>query len=212
VIKAAPLPNKKIQCGDNPLHELGALQHLSKQPQENSHVIRLLDAFEDEVFLYMVMPYLSGGDLFSKLEEEGSESGLPEMEVATYIKQTAEGLAFMRQTSGLAHHDLSLENIMLSSKQKGVATIIDLGMCLRVPMVEESEPTEDGDEEEGKEAKEDEEKKMKQKKQQQVMLCSQPCCGKAGSVVVVVVVVAVAVAVVVAVVVVVVVVVCEQQQ
>lgn len=45
----------------------------------------------------------------------------------------AEGLLFLKEAADLAHHDVSLENVMLTSHQQDEAQIIDLGMCLRVP-------------------------------------------------------------------------------
>jgi len=35
--------------------------------------------------------------------------------------------------SGLAHHDVSLENVTHSDKEGDHIALIDLGMCLRVP-------------------------------------------------------------------------------
>ena len=154
VIKAAPKPNKSVTCGDNPLHEIAAMQHLSRQ-QDHPHIIRLLDCFQDHGFVYAVLPYLSGGDLFAKLEQVEGNKGLTEADAATYMRQMTEGLLFMKQTAGLAHHDVSLENVVLTSKQQGIAQIIDLGMCLRVPVL--NEKSKDG----------------------QVMLFPQSCCGKA---------------------------------
>ena len=40
---------------------------------------------------------------------------------------------YMKQTAGLAHHDVSLENVMFSDEQQDHVKLIDLGMCLRVP-------------------------------------------------------------------------------
>jgi len=39
----------------------------------------------------------------------------------------------MKVSAGLAHHDISLENICFLNKHQEDVTIIDLGMCLRVP-------------------------------------------------------------------------------
>jgi len=35
--------------------------------------------------------------------------------------------------SGLAHHDVSLENVIHSDKEGDHIALIDLGMCIRVP-------------------------------------------------------------------------------
>jgi len=119
-----------IMMVDDPLAEIGALQLLQQQPH-HPNTIHLLDSFQDQDFLYMVLPYLSGGDLFQLVEEMG-ERRLPEATVASYITQMASGLLMMKQ-NGLAHHDVSLENVSKTSPEEDQIKIIDLGMCLHVP-------------------------------------------------------------------------------
>ena len=143
VIKVMPHPQRPTHkgCVDDALAEIGALQLLQQQPH-HSNTIHLLDCMQDKDFLYLVLPYLSGGDLFSLVEEAGDQP-ISESTAASYIRQMAKGLLFMKQTAGLAHHDVSLENVMLTDKEQGQVKIIDLGMCLRVPdrtCVDDDEP------------------------------------------------------------------------
>jgi len=53
--------------------------------------------------------------------------------VFSLFSSSSSRLLWMKHSAGLAHHDLSLENIMLTDQQQEEVTIIDLGMCLRVP-------------------------------------------------------------------------------
>jgi len=119
--------------GDSPLHEIAALQllqnHQHDHSDEVSHVIHLVDCLEDEEFYYMMLPYLSGGDLFVRVNQTNG-AGLPPHEAARYFRQMVKGLLEMKQ-QGLAHHDISLENACLDSHD--YVKIIDLGMALRVP-------------------------------------------------------------------------------
>lgn len=135
VIKAVPKMEslKSIKRGDDPLHEVAAMQLL----QEHPSVIPLLDCLQDDDYVYLVLPYLAGGDLFSRVEATQGK-GLPEAEAATYLRQLAEGLLFMKTSCGLAHHDVSLENAMLTEEGGSTIQIIDLGMCLRVPQAASS--------------------------------------------------------------------------
>lgn len=145
VIKVVPHPNTNRRArplADNPLAEIAAFQCLMRQDPHHPNVIHLLDCMQDDHFVYLVLPYLAGGDLYSRVAA-CSERGLPEEEARSYFRQIAQGLLVMKH-SGLAHRDVSLENIMLSHRratddeedQESTATtirLIDLGMCLRVP-------------------------------------------------------------------------------
>jgi len=137
VIKAVPKPNNTTYphhtIVDDPLAEISALQLLQHHhDHESSHVITLLDCLEDDAFIYLVLPYLTGGDLFDRVQSAG-DGGLDEAQAADYMRQMTMGLLFMKQTANLAHHDISLENVVLSGEGKEVATIVDLGMCIKVP-------------------------------------------------------------------------------
>jgi len=132
IIKA--IPRSGGVAGPNPLVEISSLQLLNEHQghghdDEESHVIRLLDCLEDEEYFYLVLPYLTKGDLFH-LVHVTSGQGLKPNEAARYFRQMIQGLLFMKQR-GLAHHDVSLENVCIAGDD--TIRIIDLGMCLRVP-------------------------------------------------------------------------------
>jgi len=118
---------------DSPLREIAALQHLKKYHGSYYHpnVSKLLDCFQDQQNVYLVLPYLSGGDLYSFMEAKDGK-GAPEATVASYLHQIASGLLFMKQ-AGLAHGDVSLENIMFCNEQRDTLKVIDLGMSISVP-------------------------------------------------------------------------------
>jgi len=93
-------------------------------------VIELLDFMEDGDFWYLVMPYFCGGDMFSRIEEGGKMS---EEGASRCLRQICEGLLSMKEGSGLAHHDVSLENLVCDGQ--GNVRIIDFGMCLHMPPI-----------------------------------------------------------------------------
>ena len=140
VIKAVPRPDKTRKAFvDDPYQEIAALQLLQHQHKHHhfggsysNHVIQLLDCMQDEEFLYLVLPYLAGGDLFEWVEASDGK-GLPEPEVCRIFQQMISGLLSMKQTSGLAHHDVSLENAVFTDEQRDEIKMIDLGMCIRAP-------------------------------------------------------------------------------
>ena len=133
VIKASPQQKSRPprEIIDQPLIEIAAMQHLQQSQQQHPNVITLLDCMQDDDFVYMVLPYLKGGDLFSRVEA----GPIPEAESLHFFRQMIKGLLFMKETTRMAHHDVSLENVMLTHAGGDEVKIIDLGMCVRVPKV-----------------------------------------------------------------------------
>jgi len=113
--------------------EIAAMRYLMMQKPSSYHpnVIRLLDVFQDDDYLFMVMPYLSGGDLLARLEAAGEE-GIPKAEALCYFRQMVNGLLFMKQHH-IAHHDVSLENVVISEVGGSQVKIIDFGMSIMIP-------------------------------------------------------------------------------
>jgi len=74
---------------------------------------------------YLVLDLVEGGELFDHLCEFGAYS---EADAARVIRQTASALAFLHGV-GMVHSDLKPENLMLSSKDGGDATVklVDFG-------------------------------------------------------------------------------------
>lgn len=87
-------------------------------------VIPLLECLQDEHFIYLVMPYMKKGDLFSLVEK----TSLCEDQARDYLKQMSTILLLLKQTHGLSHHDASLENFMIN--QDGGLLLIDFGICI----------------------------------------------------------------------------------
>ena len=133
VIKAVSHPEKLPRVSvDSPITEVAALQLLQQRHgKHHPNVSHLLDCFQDQDCVYLVLPFLSGGDLYSFMEARDGE-GVPEDQVARYLHQIASGLLYMKQ-AGIAHHDLSLENLMFTDSKCKTVKIIDLGMCINVP-------------------------------------------------------------------------------
>jgi len=54
------------------------------------HVVELLAVFQDDDYIYLVLPYLSGGDMYSKVEASHGK-GLAVDTVKKYFRQIANG-------------------------------------------------------------------------------------------------------------------------
>ena len=90
------------------------------------NIIRLLDHFENGDFIFIVMEYLSGGDLDSYLRKQ--KTLFTEEKVASIIYQIASGIKYLHQY-GIVHRDLKPENIMLTEpNDNGKVKIMDFGL------------------------------------------------------------------------------------
>ena len=107
-----------------------ALQLLSKQPKSLSHsgqdhITKLYDLHRDDIYYYLAMELVEGGELLDHLIEHGAYS---EAKAASFLRQFAEAVNFMHGC-GLIHADLKPENLLLSSKdpEKAVLKVVDFG-------------------------------------------------------------------------------------
>ncbi|KAJ2784996.1 hypothetical protein H4R18_000810 [Coemansia javaensis] len=106
------------------------------------HVVRLYDSFEDDRYVYMVMEYCEGGDLWRYLRQHhqqgsgGSGGGgaelaaLDEDEARTVMAQVAAAVAHLH-ASGVMHRDLKLANIMLTREMEVRVGDFGLATCVQ---------------------------------------------------------------------------------
>jgi len=121
---------------EDPIKEIAAMQLIGT---EHPNVLGSMEVLQDDEYLYSVMPYARGGDLFGYVvnESRGDEGGMEEPVARYWFRQILQGLHFL-QSKGICHRDLSLENILVD---ENFCLIIDFGMCLRVPYTSERDPT-----------------------------------------------------------------------
>mmetsp|Transcript_5901 Transcript_5901/g.11160 ORF Transcript_5901/g.11160 Transcript_5901/m.11160 type:complete len:467 (+) Transcript_5901:511-1911(+) len=115
---------------EDPVKEIAAMQLIGT---DHPNVLGSEEVLQDDDYLYSVMPYARGGDLFGYVvrdtELRGGDGGMSEPVARYWFKQILEGLHFL-QSKGICHRDLSLENILVDDDN---CLVIDFGMCLRVP-------------------------------------------------------------------------------
>lgn len=73
------------------------------------HVVRLIEHFESDAYVELVMEKMSDGELFDRVK--GGK--LDEVDARGIFRQIAHGLAYLHK-KGIAHRDLKLENILLN--------------------------------------------------------------------------------------------------
>ena len=91
---------------------------------QHPHIIRLLDIFENQDYIYIIMEQLNGGDLFSYLEKR--KFTVSESRAKKMSHQIATALYYLH-SFGVAHRDLKPENILMvdeKNKYSGCVSII----------------------------------------------------------------------------------------
>ena len=89
---------------------------------DHPYIITYVESFEDQKYLYIVMEYCDGQEMFLYLEEKEQFS---ESDAANTMYKVLEGLCHVH-TIGVVHRDLKPENIMMD--KKGEPRIIDFGL------------------------------------------------------------------------------------
>ena len=93
---------------------------------KHPNIIKLYDVFENEQYIYIIMEYCPGGDLFSYLEKRGFK--LKEERAAEIIHKLSTAVFFLHQY-GVVHRDLKPENILMTDKTETAdIRLVDFGL------------------------------------------------------------------------------------
>ena len=94
---------------------------------QHPNIIRLYDIFENIDYIYIIMEYCPGGDLFTYLEKRKFK--IPEEQAAVIMKKVCDAVFYFQSYFGVIHRDLKPENILLTSADdKGDIRILDFGL------------------------------------------------------------------------------------
>jgi len=132
---------ERNKLAEDPIKEVGAMQFLKRwydrassstiddpfMSMRATNVMMPMDLLSDDRYLYSVMPFCDGGELFEVLD---MNEKFTEDEARHWMYQVLKGIETL-QLAGICHRDMSLENLLV---HKNGCLIIDLGMCLMVPM------------------------------------------------------------------------------
>jgi len=87
----------------------------------HKNIIELVEVYDEEKALYLVMELVTGGELFDEIVKRGAYS---ERDAATIIQQILEAVHYMH-SNGVAHRDLKPENLLV---QGNSVKISDFGL------------------------------------------------------------------------------------
>jgi serine/threonine protein kinase len=109
---------------ENPYVELLRMQTIG----DNVHVLGCMEAFQDDIYLYIIMPYCEEESLVECIPWN-SGGGVEEGQARIYFEQILENLEYLK-SHGICHRDLSPDNCMIYN---GRVLFTDLAMSFVVP-------------------------------------------------------------------------------
>ena len=93
---------------------------------QHPNICRLLDVFENQEYIYIVMEYLEGGDLFNYLE---SRDFTITQERARELSHEIATAIYYLHSFGIAHRDLKPENILMTTGEEDAhPKLVDFGL------------------------------------------------------------------------------------
>lgn len=90
--------------------EIGILLRL-----KHTNIIRLKEIFESESHLFLILEFVSGGELFDRIVEKGSYS---EQDAANCVNQICQAIAYLHDND-IVHRDLKPENLLYATRDEG---------------------------------------------------------------------------------------------
>ena len=93
---------------------------------QHPNIIKLYDVFDTADYIYIVMEYCGGGDLFSYIEKRGYK--LPEPKACEIIHKLSMAIFYIH-SYGIVHRDLKPENILMTDKSENAdIRLLDFGL------------------------------------------------------------------------------------
>ena len=89
----------------------------------HSNIIHLYNVLENEKFIYLIMEYVQGKELFDYIIEH---QRLKENEACKYFQQIISGLEYLHKHN-IVHRDIKPENLLLDNKTKDLK-LVDFGL------------------------------------------------------------------------------------
>lgn len=100
VYKKANIRALRRRSQENPVQELSVMQYIGQHP----NVMTPIEVCQDPEYLYLIMNFCDGGELYDKIEES---QRLPEETSRNYFRQILTGLQHL-QNLGIAHRGVSV--------------------------------------------------------------------------------------------------------
>jgi serine/threonine protein kinase len=93
----------------------------------HENIIKLYGVYEEDPYFFLFLELAPGGDLFSFIQRHGR---LDEHKARTFFHQIVNAIQHCHE-NGIVHHDLKLENLLLTEDENNLR-LIDFGLCARI--------------------------------------------------------------------------------
>lgn len=133
IVRMANLIGTNSKVAIKSIPKIPILKHLNRLRLETEiliqvdhpNIIRLIETYEDEKIIYIVMEYCSGGELFTKILEEGHFN---ECDAKHLMRKILMAVNHLHMNS-IVHRDLKPENFLFESKEKDAELkLVDFGL------------------------------------------------------------------------------------
>jgi len=94
---------------------------------DHPNVVKYYETYIDKKFIYLVMEYIDGGELFEKIAKQENQVFSEDM-AARYMKKLFSALNHMH-AQGIVHRDIKPENILLTKHDE--LKLVDFGLSKR---------------------------------------------------------------------------------
>lgn len=100
------------------------------QGLDHPNVVKMIEVFDEEDFLYIVLELMTGGELFDRIVEKESYS---EKEAADTIRPIVDAIRYCHENN-IIHRDLKPENLLYETMdEESVIKISDFGLARFLP-------------------------------------------------------------------------------
>lgn len=94
---------------------------------DHPNIVKYYETYVDEKYIYLVMEYIDGGELFEKIAQQENQV-FSEKQAKQFMAKLFSALNHMH-AQGVVHRDIKPENIMLTKSDE--LKLIDFGLSKR---------------------------------------------------------------------------------